>query len=174
MPEALGRPVPRIPVRVGAGRLAPQLAESYPWGCNEHLAAGARPCKTCCGACHFLVPGEGCALGSFKPMRCRLYPLIPQEDRVIIDQRCPEAAKFVTALERGDARARALLDVAKSLSDLVAKGGWDQSEELAWLMTYAADGFAGPALWSRGRILDAPLPPIRDAPKRAVTRRGRD
>lgn len=158
--------MPRVPVRVGAGRLQPDVASSFPWRCVEHLEAGKRACKTCCGSCYWLAPGEGCALGSMKPMRCKTYPLVPLEDGVIIDNRCPDHQHFIEKLTARDPSALALLEVAKAMSDMRFKGAHDQSEELKWLMEYTSDGFGGPYVWSRGRLHD-------EASSRRITRAAR-
>ena len=164
------RLVTRHPVRVGSGRLAPALAETYPWRCAEHVAKDTEACRDCCGSCYFLDPGAGCALGSFKPIRCKTYPLIPRRDRVIIDERCPEAGHFLESLKEKDPRALALLEMAKAMSDLQYKKADDQSMEVRWLMKYVRAGFKGPVLWKRGRLL-ATREPTRAPPARGAGRR---
>lgn len=140
----------RVPVHVGSARLDPASADAYAWNCAEHHADGHKICRDeCCGACYYLAPGKGCTLGSWKPVRCKTYPLIPQKDRVIIDRRCPDAARFVRNLEAGDRNAAAVLEMAKAMSDLVHAKGDDHSLEVQWMMDYVADGYNGPVLWSR-------------------------
>lgn len=143
----------KVPVRIGSDRLAPALADEYRWDCAKHHAEGHKICREdCCGACYYLAPGAGCTLGSWKPVRCKTYPLVPQRDRVIIDRRCPDAKRFVANLQAGDERAIAVLEMAKGMSDLLAtKGADDHSLEVQWMMEYVADGYNGPVLWSRGK-----------------------
>lgn len=141
----------RFPVRVAAGRLKPSLAQEFPWRCKEHVAAGTKVCvEECCGACYWLAPDEGCQLGVMRPMRCQIYPLIPQRDRVIVHRTCPEARHFIESLEAGDARAHALLDVAVAMTDIIDDAGYDNSMEVDWLLSYTQDGFGGYVVWRRG------------------------
>lgn len=143
----------RIPVRLAPGRLDAALAEQFPWRCAEHHAAGVEQCvKRCCGACYFLSPGEGCQLGPMRPVRCKTYPLVPMRDKVIVHKSCPDAEHFRERLAAGDPRARALLDVAVAMSDLVHTGADDNSEEVRWMMEYVDEGYRGPIVWRRARL----------------------
>lgn len=147
-----------VPVRVAPGWLQPELAEQFPWRCAEHLAAGERQCVSkCCGACYFLSPATGCQLGPMRPVRCKTYPLIPLRDKVILHGRCPDAEHFRQALAADDPRARALLDVAIAMSNLVHEKADDNSQEIQWMMEYVEGGYRGPTVWTRRRGI-LPLP----------------
>lgn len=164
--------MPRVPVRLAPGRLQPALAESFPWRCAEHLAAGERQCaQKCCGACYFLSPGAGCQLGPMRPIRCKTYPLIPMGDKVILHAKCPDVAHFQEALAREDPRALALLDMAVAFCDLVHEGADDQSMEVKWMMEYVEGGYTGPAVWTRRKGVvrpqsASPSPPSPRGPPR--------
>jgi len=142
---------PMQPVRVKPGWLKPALAEQYDWGCARHHAAGEEQCvKRCCGACYFLTPGEGCQLGSMRPVRCKTYPLVPMKDKVVLHERCPAGEDFLRALRERDPKAEACLDLAIAFADLAKdESADDNSEEIRWMVGYVEGGFKGTTLWRR-------------------------